>query len=93
MSALPRREQPAITIRSAKAVERLKVLTRDGRSQAEVIEEALEQMPEPGKTVTDKEVSRFLEDIRALVADIPPGNYKSREEIEAEMYDENGLPI
>ena len=37
-----RREQPPITIRSAKALRRLRLLTRDGRSQAEVIEDALE---------------------------------------------------
>jgi hypothetical protein len=47
MSGAARRRQPPITIRSAKAAARLCLLTRDGRSQSEVIEDALERMPLP----------------------------------------------
>jgi hypothetical protein len=39
-----RRSQPAITIRSQRAVDRLKILTRGGRSQTSVIEEALDKL-------------------------------------------------
>lgn len=42
----PRRRQPPITIRSARAVELLKRHAVNGRSQAQVIEEALERLPD-----------------------------------------------
>lgn len=41
---IARRQQPPITIRSKRVTELLRTLVRPGRSQAEVIEEALEQM-------------------------------------------------
>ncbi|ODP38805.1 MULTISPECIES: hypothetical protein [Sphingomonas] len=44
MVATVRRQQPPITIRSSKAVELLRLLSTSGRSQAEIIEEALEHM-------------------------------------------------
>lgn len=44
MVTTARRQQPPITIRSARAVELLRKLVGPGRSQAEVIEQALEQM-------------------------------------------------
>jgi len=44
MVAANRRQQPPITIRSARAVELLRVLAGSGRSQADIIEDALEQM-------------------------------------------------
>lgn len=44
MGNTARRRQPAITIRSARAVELLRKLVSPGHSQAEVIERALEQM-------------------------------------------------
>jgi len=44
MTSTARRRQPPITIRSARAADLLRVLTSEGRSQADVIEEALEQM-------------------------------------------------
>lgn len=42
-----RRSQKQITIRSDRAAALLKLLTRDGRSQVSVIEEALDRMPDP----------------------------------------------
>jgi hypothetical protein len=48
-----RRQQPPITIRSARAVELLRQLARPGRSQADVIEEALEQLAARGRTLAD----------------------------------------
>lgn len=44
MGNMARRLQPAITIRSARATELLRELVKPGHSQAEVIEQALEQM-------------------------------------------------
>lgn len=44
MKSAARRRQPPITVRSARAADLLRVLTSGGRSQADVIEEALEQM-------------------------------------------------
>ena len=83
-----RRRQQPITIRSTKAAERLALLTRDGRSQAQVIEEALERMPLPPVEDRDAIISR----IRALVASIPKRSHSVMAEIDDEMYDENGMP-
>lgn len=53
MVSTARRQQPPITIRSARAVELLRKLVRPGRSQAEVIEEALEQMAARRQSLAD----------------------------------------
>ncbi len=89
MSDTARRRQPPIMIRSAKAVARLALLTRDGRSQAQVIEDALERMPLP-RPVTDRAAVRA--EIEAIVARGRGLAGKSMTQIDAEMYDENGLP-
>jgi hypothetical protein len=83
----PRRKQTPITIRSDRAAARLKLLTRGGRSQAEVIEEALERMPEPG---SDAERARWLAELNERVARIPKGSIMSMKEFDALEYDENG---
>ena len=44
MNQTARRHQPPITIRSARAVALLRRLAVSGRSQADIIEEALERM-------------------------------------------------
>jgi antitoxin VapB len=85
-----RRAQQPITIRSDRAAARLRLLTRDGRSQAQVIEEALEAVPLP-ETVDNP--SERLARINAIVAklrqrtDIP-----SMAEFDAREYDERGNP-
>ncbi len=89
MTQPARRKQTAITIRSARAAERLALLTRDGRSQARVIEEALEQMPLPMPRI-DRQAIRT--EIAAIVARGRNLSAKSLEAIDAEMYDENGMP-
>jgi hypothetical protein len=89
MTATARRKQTAITIRSARAAERLALLTRDGRSQAQVIEEALEKMPLPTARI-DRQAIRT--EIAAIVARGRGLPAKSLEAIDAEMYDENGMP-
>ncbi len=89
MSATARRRQTPITIRSERAAMRLALLTRDGRSQAQVIEEALDRMPLP--PMGDREAT--IAEIKALLASIPQRDYPSMAEIDREMYDDEGLPI
>jgi antitoxin VapB len=90
MTAVPRHRQTPISIRSDKAARLLAQLTRDGRSQAQVIEDALEC------AVHDAAPPRTPSERRARIDAIAkpwhgvPG--RSREEIEAEIYDDDGLP-
>jgi antitoxin VapB len=86
----PRRKQTPITIRSDRAAARLKLLTSGGRSQAEVIEEALERLPAPEADSDDARIERRLGEINALIAAIPPGSIMSMKEFDALEYDENG---
>lgn len=88
-----RRAQKPITIRSDRAAKRLATLTQDGRSQASVIEEALERMPPPYMPTfkTAEDAARYAR-IKALVASIPPGSFLSMAEFDAIEYDEDGLP-
>lgn len=85
-----RRAQQPITIRSDRAALRLSILTRDGRSQAQVIEEALDAMPEP--LIGDEHADRVAR-IDAIIAqlrqrtDIP-----SMAEFDAREYDARGNP-
>lgn len=53
MTQLARRHQPPITIRSARAVELLRRLGSGGRSQVDIIEEALERMASQRKTLSE----------------------------------------
>jgi hypothetical protein len=48
-----RRRQPPITIRSTRAVALLRRLAAGGRSQADIIEEALERMASQRKTLSE----------------------------------------
>jgi hypothetical protein len=89
MTATARRKQTAITIRSARAAERLALLTRDGRSQAQVIEEALEKMPLPTARIDRRAIRTEIAAIVTRGRSLPA---KSLEAIDAEMYDENGMP-
>lgn len=89
--SIPRRQQPALTIRSSKAVDRLRLLTQDGRSQTEVIEEALERMPLPISGRTYQERLARLDAITKRIA-AKPRRFKSMEEFDRHEYDENGLP-
>jgi hypothetical protein len=87
----PRRKQPSLTIRSARAIERLRLLTRDGRSQATVIEEALERMPLPSVGAYDaEEVIAKLETLSRRIA--PQLRWRSMTEFDEATYDEHGLP-
>lgn len=53
MTRAARRRQPPITIRSTRATALLRRLAIGGRSQADVIEEALERMASQRKTLAD----------------------------------------
>ncbi len=61
MTQAARRRQPPITIRSARATALLRRLASSGRSQAEIIEEALERMAAQRQTLA-----------AALAPDVPP---------------------
>ena len=52
MSPAARRRQPPITIRSARAAALLRRLATGGRSQVDIIEEALERMASQRKTLS-----------------------------------------
>ena len=85
----PRRKQTPISIRSDRAAARLALLTQDGRSQAAVIEEALERLPVPPDTT---EIEQRKARIRAILATVDPSEIPTMEEFDARSYDERGLP-
>lgn len=60
MTLAARRRQPPITIRSARATALLRRLAAGGRSQVDIIEEALERMASQRKTLAE-----------ALAPDVP----------------------
>jgi hypothetical protein len=53
MTQAARRRQPPITIRSTRATALLRRLATGGRSQADIIEEALERMASQRKTLAE----------------------------------------
>lgn len=90
MTPLPRHRQKPISFRSDEAARLLVQLTRKGRSQAQVIEEALRMAAEKEPRLSREE---FIARIDAIVR---PGHGlpgKTFKEIDDEMWDENGLPI
>ena len=88
----PRRKQPPITIRSARAAELLKRHTTTGRSQAQVIEEALERLP----TIARDDMESFLDErmarLDAAFAHLKPSPAGTMELFDLEEYDSDGLP-
>lgn len=85
----PRHKQRTISFRSDRAAELLAKLTRGGRSQAEVIEEALAAMPTPApRRSREERIAR----IDAIVARVKPQPGFTMAQFDAETYDENGLP-
>lgn len=57
-----------------------------------MIEEALERMPVPRAPLPAAEREAIIASIRALVASVPKRRYSTMTEIDAEMWDEDGLP-
>ena len=86
MPPLPRRQQRRIAFASDRAFQRLQLLTRGGRSQVDVIEEALERMPLP--VIDDR--ARAIEEIRALLAELPKRDWPTMQELDAAEYDADG---
>ncbi len=84
----PRRKQPPITIRSERALKRLRILTSGGRSQAEVIEEALDRMPEPVQNAIEQRRA----EIEAILDRVDRTTIMSMKEFDALEYDEAGMP-
>lgn len=86
---MQRRRQQPITIRSNRAAERLWRLAVDGRSQASIIEEALDRMPLPDRKPSQAEIeatkARILELASRIRHRIP-----SMAEFDAREYDERG---
>lgn len=82
-----RRAQQPITIRSDRAAARLAVLTRDGRSQATVIEDALDRMPTPHD---DHELARRMAEFECLLDRTSARNIPSMAEFDAAEYDDDG---
>ena len=89
MSSNPRHRQTAISFRSDKAAALLAQLTRGGRSQARVIEDALAKVVADAPALSAAEFEALVE-----AAVEPARGYvgRSRAEIEAEIYDDDGLP-
>lgn len=86
MATVPRRQQRRIAFASDRAFRRLQLLTRGGRSQVDVIEEALERMPLPA--IDDR--AQAIEEIRALLATLPERAYPTMQELDAAEYDDDG---
>lgn len=84
-----RRAQKPVSIRSDRAAARLALLTRDGRSQARVIEEALDYFPLP-REKDDLEASRAR--IDAITRRSARTGIPSMAEFDAREYDERGNP-
>ena len=87
-----RRAQQPITIRSDRAAARLKLLTRDGRSQARVIEEALEALPVPEMPVKTPERAAIRARLNATIDALSKRKIPSMAEFDAREYDERGNP-
>ncbi len=90
MTPIPRHKQTSISFRSNKAAALLARLTRSGRSQAQVIEEALEKAAESEPRLSREE---FIAEIDAIVRPLHGLPGKTFKEIDDEMWDENGLPV
>lgn len=84
---MTRRAQQPITIRSDRAAQRLALLTRGGRSQASVIEEALERMPLPQDA--EAELRARIEAILDQASSLPAPSMAA---FDVREYDEDGQP-
>lgn len=86
---VPRRAQTPISIRSDRAAARLALLTRDGRSQADVIEDALERLPAPADF---DDYAAWRRQIEPILARLREADLPSMAEFDAREYDEHGNP-
>lgn len=87
----PRRKQASITIRSDRAAKRLALLTRSGRSQAEIIENALDKVALPPSEEEERQV--FLDQLEEIGRRVRAGgDIPTMVEFDEATYDEKGLP-
>lgn len=85
----PRRAQTPVHFRSDKAAAILARHVRPGRSQAAVIEEALERL-DPDQAY-EADFARRKADLMAILTSVPKGNGQTMAEFDALEYDEFGL--
>lgn len=85
----PRREQTVVSVRSDKLAARLKLLTRGGRSQAEILEEAIDHVPDEKNEIAER-IAR-IEALSKRIAE-KPARFRSMAEFDAWAYDERGMP-
>ena len=90
MASIPRHRQKPISFRSDRAARLLKELTRDGRSQAQVIEDALSKEVKSKPRLSREEFIARIDAIVRPLQGLPGMTFK---QIDDEMWDENGLPI
>ncbi len=91
----PRRHQTPITIRSDRAAQLLRPYMLAGRSQAAVIEEALERLPLPlpqHDPFGPEAIAARMARLDALLAHLPRTPVGTMAAFDAEEYDEDGLP-
>lgn len=88
----PRRQQATITIQSDRAKARLALLTADGRSQATVIEEALDRFPLPAPSLTSEQLAQSLAELEEILDRVDPRTKLTMAEFDALEYDEFGDP-
>jgi len=86
---MTRRAQKPITIRSDRAAARLALLTSDGRSQAQVIEEALDRLSLPSDA---DDVQARRSRILAILSRVDPATIPCMSDFDAREYDERGNP-
>jgi antitoxin VapB len=84
-----RRAQTPITIRSDRAAARLALLKRPGRSQASIIEEALERLPLPQPT---GDAATRLRRLERIVEGFGGSEPRTMASFDAENYDDRGQP-
>lgn len=89
MTHVPRHRQTPVSIRSDKAHALLTRLTQDGRSQAQVIEEALARAVEEAPQSSRADLIARIDAIVTPNHGRPGASYR---ELRDAMYDENGLP-
>ncbi len=86
-----RRKQTPISIRSDKAAARLKLLTRDGRSQALVVEQALEHFPLPDEAPAAEVTDRRTR-IEAILDRLAASGLPTMSEFDEAEYNRAGDP-
>lgn len=90
LTPVPRSKQAPISIRSDKAAALLAQHTQNGRSQAEVIEEALASLPLEDAAARAK---RMYAAIATIIQSGPGHSGLTFKEVDDAMWDEDGLPI